>query len=101
MTSILKEHLYFFITFFLLLGVIVGAVLHDLRFNTQVITCKKAVVKEKIITTEQIEENLTQEVTYYLIECTEGPYDTEFRIQTGRDYPIGSIIKKTWVRHGK
>lgn len=100
--EVIQEHVHVTVTAALLIGIIVGMSLYMWRFDTKSAVCKQATVKERIITTEHVEDSLSKEVTYYLIECESNPYSGhKFRIQTDRDYPIGSSIKKTWVKDGK
>lgn len=94
-----KEHIIFYLTVLFLTGFLTGVFIHEVRYNVQESICKTAVVKERIQTTEQIEKGVTKEVTYYLIQCTDSTNDV-FRIQTNRDYPLNSHIKKTWVHDG-
>lgn len=90
-----------FALYLFICALIIGFVLGKAQFEERSIDCTEGVVVERILTTvDTDEENITNTVTQYLIECTKGDIGETFRIQTGKTYPLLGKIKQTWVNNG-
>lgn len=80
--------------FYFVFLIVVFTALAVLYFNPQddYEPCDEAVVLEQIQSNVRIDSLTTKEVQFYLVECE----DNTQRIQSNRNFQLGSTIEKRW-----